>query len=276
MSALLCGSRKERSISNLAKHRKFDEIVAKLKSEDSESLCSWLGIVPSGSDGMDDPIVCSLSLHDMMLQHPPVTVVEILIQTIKELKPGHIPEAAVDEKSQTALHIAVEVGCDISVIQCLTATTDLPAFTMDVWGRFPLHIACACSPRRGRGMMTNTVQTINHLLEIYPQAVMVPALSGKTPLQLVQSRGTTVADKRILLTLKMVQHLLRKSATPSVAKTASSTTEEEGTDDIHRLVMKYITSTCALCDDDLSSVGSRGVSRGRGADGGGVVEQSEV
>jgi hypothetical protein len=274
MRSLLCGLRKEPSISSLAKNRKFDEIVSKLKSKDTESLCSWLGIVPSGSDGIDDPIVCSLALHQVMLQRPPVAVAELLIQTMKDLKPGHIPEAAVDEKSQTALHIAVEVGCDISVIQCLTATTDLPAFTMDVWGRFPLHIACASGPRRGRGMMTNTVQTINHLLEIYPQAVIVPDLSGKTPLQLVQNRGSA-ADKRILLTLRMVQNLLRKTETPSVAKTASSTTEEEVPDDMHRLVMKYITSTCALCDDDLSSVGSRGVSRGR-PHASEVVEHCEV
>ena len=274
MVSLLCGSRKEPSISSLAKSRKFDEIIEQLQTKDSEELYRWLGIAPNdkSNDGIyeEDTIVCSLALHDVILQRPPASVVQLLIQTMKRLKPGHYPEAAIDENSQTALHVAVEVGCDMDVIQCLTETTDLPALTMDAAGRFPLHICCAAGARRGRGAWSNTVHTINHLLEIYPQAVVVPDLSGQTPLQLVQRRGTHVADRRILLTLKMVSHLLSKTPeeTPSEAKTAASTTEEEDND--VRFIMKYITSTCALDDDDLSSVGSRGVSRGRTPTEGGV------
>jgi hypothetical protein len=257
-------SKKERSISSLAKLRKFDDIVAKLKSKDSEALSSWFGIVPSSSATTDDDntAVCSLVLHQIIPHHPPVAVVQILLEKMKEVKNGYIPEAAVDEKNQTVLHIAVAVGCDIDVIKCLTMTSDVPAFTMDYSGRFPLHIACSTSPRRGRGMMSNNVLIINHLLEIYPQAVIVPDLSGKTPLQHVQNRGTIVADKRIILTLKMVQHLLSKSSTPSVTKTSSSTTDEIS-DDVHRLVSNYISTSCAILDDDISSVGSRGVSRSR-------------
>jgi hypothetical protein len=236
-----------------------------LNCKDSGELSSWLGVVPSGGLGVEDDntAVCSLALHQIMIHSPSASVVEILVKKMKEVKSGYVPEAAVDQRSQTALHIAVEVGCDISVIKCLTASSDLPAFTMDIMGRFPLHIACYSSPRRGRGMLQNTEQIINHLLEIYPQAAIVPDLTGKTPLQLLLSRGITVYERRIVLTLRMVQQILSKESTPSIALTSTSTSDELS--DLQRLVSNYVLINKSLTKehDDMSSVGSRGVSRSR-------------
>lgn len=250
---------------SLAKHRKFDEILEKLQYKDIGELSSWLGVVPSGSfvNDNDNTVVCSLALHQIMMHRPPHNVVEMLIKKMKQVKSGYIPEAAVDEKSQTALHIAVEVGCDISVIKCLTASSDLPAFTMDTMGRFPLHIACYLSPRRGRGMVQNTEQIINHLLEVYPQAAIVPDLTGKTPLQLLLSRGVCSKERRIVLTLRMVQQILSKESTPSVTKTSTSTADELS--ELQHLVSNFILINIASMkeNDDMSSVGSRGVSRSR-------------
>ena len=261
----LCYSRKEPSLLSLAKHRKFDEILEKLQYKDVGELSSWLGVVPNGSFGIenDNTAVCSLALHQIMMHHPPENVVETLIKKMKQVRSGYIPEAAVDEKSQTALHIAVEMGCDISVIKCLTASSDLPAFTMDTMGRFPLHIACCLSPRRGRGMVQNTEQIINHLLEVYPQAAIVPDLTGKTPLQLLLGRGVSSKERRIVLTLRMVQQILSKESNPSVARTSTSTADEIS--ELQHLVSNYILISYASMkeNDDMSSVGSRGVSRSR-------------
>jgi hypothetical protein len=258
-----CHAKKEQSLLSLAKYRKYDEILEKLEYKDSAELSMWLGVVPNGVGVEEDnTVVCSLALHQIMVYHPPNIVVQMLIKKMKQVKSGYIPEAAVDERNQTALHIAVEVGCDISVIKCLTASSDLPAFTMDNTGRFPLHIACYASPRRGRGMLTNTEQTINHLLEIYPQAAIVPDLTGRTPLQLFVSRGISSKERRIVLTLRMVQQLLSKEeSTPSVTKTSTSTADEIS--DIHHLVSNFILVNFAADQDDMSSVGSRGVSRSR-------------
>jgi hypothetical protein len=261
----LCYLRKEPSLLSLAKHRKFDEIIEKLKDKDIGELSSWLGVVPNGSFGIenDQTTVCSLALHQIMVYRPPDTVVEMMIKKMKQVRSGYIPEAAVDEKSQTALHVAVEIGCDISVVKCLTVSSDLPAFTMDNMGRFPLHIACCLSPRRGRGMIQNTEQIINHLLEVYPQAAIVPDLSGKTPLQLLLSRGVSSKERRIVLTLRMVEQILSKESTPSVARTSTSTADELS--ELQHLVSNYILISIASMkeNDDMSSVGSRGVSRSR-------------
>ena len=239
--------------------------MEKLQYKDIGELSDWLGVAPDGSLGTenDNTVVCSLALHQIMLHHPPENVVALLVSKIKQVKSGYVPEAAVDEKSQTALHIAVEVGCDITVIKCLTASSDLPAFTMDTMGRFPLHTACYLSPRRGRGMIQNTEQIINHLLEVYPQAAIVPDLTGKTPLQLLLSKGVSNKERRIILTLRMVQQILSKESTPSVTKTSTSTADEIS--ELHHLVSNIILITTASRkeNDDMSSVGSRGVSRSR-------------
>jgi hypothetical protein len=258
-----CNARKEPSLLSLAKNRRYDEILEKLEYKDSGELSLWLGVVPGSGVGVgeDNTAVCSLALHQIMIYLPPKSVVQLLIKKMKQVKRGYIPEAAVDERSQTALHIAVEVGCDISVIKCLTSSSDLPAFTMDNMGRFPLHIACYSSPRRGRGMLENTEQIINHLLEIYPQAAIVPDLTGRTPLQLFVSRGISSQERRVVLTLRMVQQVLSKESTPSVTKTSTSTNDE--TSDIHHLVSNFVLVNLATDYDDLSSVGSRGVSRSR-------------
>jgi hypothetical protein len=261
----LCYLRKEPSLLSLAKHRKFDEIVGKLEDKDSGELSSWLGVLPNGSFGIDhdNTAICSLALHQIMIHRPPANVVEMMIKKMKQVRSGYIPEAAVDEKNQTALHIAVEIGCGISVIKCLTATSDLPAFTMDTVGRFPLHIACCLSPRRGRGMIENTEQIINHLLEVYPQAAIVPDLTGKTPLQLLLGRGVSSSERRIVLTLRMVEQILSKESTPSVARTSTSTADELS--ELQNLVSNYIFISIASMkeNDDMSSVGSRGVSQSR-------------
>jgi hypothetical protein len=261
----LCYLKKEPSLLNLAKHRKFEEIVGKLEEKDDGELSSWLGVAPNGCFGIehDNTAICSLALHEIMIHRPPANVVETMIKKMKQVRRGYIPEAAVDEKSQTALHLAVEIGCDISVIKCLTASSDLPAFTMDIMGRFPLHIACCLSPRRGRGMVQNTEQIINHLLEVYPQAAIVPDLTGKTPRQLLLAKGVSGTERRIVLTLRMVEQILNKESTPSVARTSTSTSDEYS--DLQHLVSNCILISIAAMkeNDDMSSIGSRGVSRSR-------------
>lgn len=245
------------SIERLAKQRRFDEITDILQFKGPAALSSWLGISRNSKLETEDEITwveptSSSALHLIMRHCPPVAVVDILIQKMTEIKRGYMPEAAVDELGRTALHIAVESGCDISVIKRLTASSELPAITMDSYGRFPLHWgACSASTRRGRSMKNNAVDTVSHLVELYPHAAIVPDSSGKTPWDLAVDKG---ADKRIALSLIMVQQIIRKSAPGSVERTAS-TAEFSA---VPRVVAHARDES-----DDLSSVGSRGASRPR-------------
>jgi hypothetical protein len=112
-------------------------------------------------------------------------------------------------------------------------------------------------------MVQNTEQIINHLLEVYPQAAIVPDLTGKTPRQLLLARGVSGTERRIVLTLRMVEQILNKESTPSVARTSTSTSDEYS--DLQHLVSNYILISIAAMkeNDDMSSIGSRGVSRSR-------------
>jgi hypothetical protein len=242
-------------LSQLVKQRKFDEIIEILQFKGTIGLESWLGIVSNNMlKGEDDATLVepksASALHAIMLHRPPVAVVDMLIQKLTEIKRGYIPEATVDALGRTPLHVAVEAGCDISVIKRLTASSELPVLTMDSAGRFPLHYACG-PPARGRGMKHNAVDTVNHLVEIYPKAVIVTDSSGKTPFDLATDHK---ADKRILLGLTMVQQILRKSAPGSVERTTSTTTFAD---------VPHFVSRNAEDIDDMSSVGSRGISRHR-------------
>ena len=210
-------------------------------------------------------------LHLIMEHRPPVKLVDLLILRLSELKDGFVPEDAADWRGRTPLHLAVYFGCDSTVIKRLVhgAGAVVPAVTKDATGRLPMHWACE-SPRglnnKGKGTCVfrcgnrskqcdNMVEIIEVLMEAYPHAVTVKDLSGNTPLHLAIKNG---ADPYTVALLERAQQKL----TMESASTSSKTLNESESEVDLPVAFAEGSGFQPFDDaDDMSSVGSRGVSR---------------
>ena len=133
----------------------------------------------------------------------------------------------------------MQKGCSYAVVQNLTKQSELSVITMDSFGRFPLHWAC--------GHRDTSVETVHHLLEIYPQAAIIRDDSDQTPVELAQR---CKAHPRIILELSMAQQRLWKG----MWKLPPSKAKRRG-----RPIKVVPTSKYAM--DDISCISSRGVSQ---------------
>ena len=152
----------------LLKEQKFAEISKVLTSGnlDGQDLKRWL---------TEDCAAGETALHKLVRHQPPASLVELLIKTLFELEKSEIalktnahdvlvsfesemkqqctdasadmvflPEEAVDRRGRNPLHLAVEAGCKLSVVDRLLSgeTCSMPAIAKDAYGRTPLHWAC--------------------------------------------------------------------------------------------------------------------------------------
>jgi ankyrin repeat protein len=221
----------------LSKQKRFEKITSILE-DDTMNLLEWLqkGNGPA-----------TMPLHAILWHQPPVELVDLLIEKLTTLKPGYFPEAAVDDRGRTPLHIAAMSGCDFDVIERLSGGSQLAVVTKDESGRYPLHSACV-KRHRSRKQNKSAILTVSLLVEIYPRATIVQDFNGQTPLDLaIQSN----IDEKIVLTLTMTQQILNKSETDPHHGTASST--EASTLEVPTTVYRGK----SLYADDLSSVGFR-------------------
>jgi ankyrin repeat protein len=172
-----------------------------------------------------------------------------------------------DAHGRTPLHIAVACGCSFSVIDLLLQDDYEAAYMMDHTNRYPLHWACTCSymtstPKSYSNKereVDNAVKIINRLMEIYAMAVISKDDMGCTPLDIAKSVN---ADSRIISALQFVKNIL------PVKKRIKSHPDEATV--ITSGISKYPTreAICIYHDDhnfmdDVSSIGSRGVSKAR-------------
>jgi hypothetical protein len=242
----------------------------------------------------------SSALHLIVSAAPPsIHVVQAFLEKWRELSRGSsLPEATVDACGRTVLHQAVAAGCHVAIVHCLTAASELAVFACDNGGRLPLHNAVVVvttavaktgrmsSTRHCLAMVTgvggaaaawrrvaatcqdNAVAVVQYLLRIYPAAAFMADANGQTPLDLALQCG---ADNRIVASLIMVQHVLRchhhhddggggvAKPEPDAVATAMASTWDMNWP-VWVLPKVYGGNDMA---DEVSSVGSRGVSRHR-------------
>jgi hypothetical protein len=123
----------------------------------------------------------------------------------------------------------------------------IPALTKDSSHRVPLHYACSgevgsskAKGKRSKECIENAVNIVERLLEAYPESVAVKDKDGRTPLDLALE---SKVDFRILKALGETEVTTKSRRTMDTSYTH---TEVSHSYDF---------------DDDVSSVGSGGVSR---------------
>jgi hypothetical protein len=234
-------TKKSRSFLQLAKERRFDEICYVLQRK---TEINWLIV------SEDSRVSTFESLHALCLFRPTASVVQAVIDTLKATVSKNVDATmVVDKRGRTPLHMAAASGCSTAVMDLLMRE-NTAVLTLDHEGRYPLHWACTYNP--GRGSKKNAddrVQVIRQLIEAYPVSVVTKDREGNTPMILATKNK---ADKRILAALHFVARILPVN----VAKDPASTVTESTIEIPQEAVCSYGDD-----DDDVSSVGSRGVSR---------------
>jgi hypothetical protein len=287
------------SLERLVQQRKFDDIIEILQvtgRDDTVTLSAWLGgTTPAGAalgatvgrnelTGEMLESTLSSALHLIVSAAPTsVDVVQAFLEKWRELSRGSsLPEATVDECGRTVLHQAVAAGCHVSIVHCLTAASELAVFACDERGRLPLHNAVVTVYKTGwsarhrllvggvggawrRGVAAyhghdNTVAVVQHLLRIYPAAAFMADANGHTPLDLALQSG---ADNRIVSSLIMVQHVLHCHYGVVAKGQDAVATAMASTWDMNWPVWVLPSHGEHDVADEVSSVGSRGVSRHR-------------
>lgn len=190
------------TLAALSEQRKFTKITKILKNREV-NLALWLGCANASKDDKEP------ALHVLVASRPPLLLVDLMIQKLNAVQPGHVPEGAVNDSSETPLHIAIRTGCDFNVWERL-AYSELPMITMDDVGRYPLHWVCALK-KLPRGLKKEQiVEFVNRLIKIYPQASIIPDVYGKTPLDLaVRSKN---GGERVRVAIQTVQNIVTKTA----------------------------------------------------------------
>jgi ankyrin repeat protein len=249
----------------LAKRGKFEAIMNLLNGDDHRFFLDECAD-SANHHGALNMFMGKSTLQLVMTYRPPVELVDLLIQRCREHNPDHCPEDSIDMQGRTPLHVAVEYGCSIETCKRLMGD-NLPVIMKDQLDRTPLHCACyaiKCIPRSASTRWSNVsnkyipipsaqqdaenmYQIICALVMAYPEATQIPDLSGKTPIMLALEYQ---AEPRILTVLTSSRHRIERTGLDGRPSWDSKSPFETSF---------TITSDFTL-DDDLSSVGSCGVS----------------
>ena len=260
------------SLAQLAQQQRFDEIIEILQFQ--RRLEPWL-CVPNSNN--------TTALHVIMPYHPPVALVDMLIQSLARLSDGngsYIPEATVEATlGQTPLHLAAAYGCDIEILQRLTKTSHHAVLTRDDLGRLPLHwvvVSCctggggskkSSSARGDKGKqnkssrsskkycISNTIHSIHHLVDIYPHSCTVHDAHGRSPLDLaIQYK----ADQRVILALlhKAQQTVMKYGAAPVGGPASAETPSTLANSVVPPRSVVVVHANESQSDDDVSSLGA--------------------
>ena len=201
------------------------------------------------------------ALHLILKYNPPVEIVELLLQRMKEMHPGTNPVTYQDEYGMTPLHVAVGRSCDARIIELFVfgqggcAKTNVAGIA-DCHHRFPLHYICTIpsriqkngSGKRASSIFNDTVRIIRCLVVSFPDAIHSPDKNGWTAHQMAKS---LVADDDILEILEstICRTHLEKQTSITTPTTLSETTEELG------LPFDEIIVDHSDNEDDVSSIG---------------------
>jgi ankyrin repeat protein len=255
-------SKKSLSFLRLAKERRFDEIIAVLKqlSHNSAATDAWLTL--ANNDKFHVVSSCE-SLHALCMYRPTMAVVQAVMEALARIHHNNVDVTVmVDAAGRTPLHICAAFGASADVTELLMRDSTA-VLTPDHARRYPLHWACAhphgCGSNTNKtqhkkASEDNMVEVINKLIEAYAVAVISPDKNGHSPLDLA---AAAQADGRILSALRFVKKILPSNGLLDHTASIETDSRGGGADD----VPATLDTVCADDDDDLSSVGSRGVSR---------------
>lgn len=249
---------------HLAKRGRFDTMINLLKGSDHQLYLDECAD-SANHHGTLNMFLGKSTLQLVMAYRPPVALVDLLIRRCREHNPGHCPEDSIDMQGRTPLHAAVENGCSFETCERLMGD-NLPVIMKDQLDRTPLHYACI-NTKKSRGTklsirnyqsktrnlssvtsdLDNSYGIVCLLVSAYPEATLIADVNGKTPIVLAKENG---ADSRIVTLLAAVRNSIEQ---PSFCDGGA----------IEQLLgssMFTISSSSFSSDDDLSSVGSCGVS----------------
>jgi ankyrin repeat protein len=275
----------------LAKNSRFDDIIDILRNSNNHlDIGTWLADATRKVNSSNnnrrradgDIYQTPNALHVLVYYRPPVLAVEKLIESMKYLTPGFVPEASRDLKGQTPLHIAVRRGCNVAVIErLLKSTVAFPAAIIDLMNRCPLHWACCMDVPTSSNGSTSGIRTgptsafrqnmlaiVTVLLQAYPQAADIEDVNSQTPLDLACYNRL---DKDILLLLLKAARDINHGNTGSSnsrsteeMSLSASVTSGDGFPSGHsvpRLVRRMeFDEYSDTFSDSISSIGDGGVS----------------
>jgi hypothetical protein len=208
-------------------------------------------------------------MQELCTHRPTVTVVQTVMDALVSIHHGNgnnvDPTTIVDAKGRTPLHIAATFGCSLDVVALLMAGNSTAALTKDLAGRYPLHWACAhsvssyaLSKKAQKKAADSMVQVINALIEAYVVAAVVKDQAGHTPLDLAVAAH---ADPRTIAALQLVAKILAANNNNNGANKNTNKTSSTSTKSTYEIMPVKVAVFDGDNDDDVSSVGSRGVSR---------------
>jgi Ankyrin repeat len=257
------------SFLRLARERRFDEIIQYLQMDKSSSSSSmiyeWLQV---HQESRSSTCEC---LHAICMYRPSAEVVQVVRNAIEihsrssnALKTDVFcvvnATLVTDASGRTPLHVAVACGCSYKVIDVLLHDDHEAVYMMDHTNRYPLHWACCFTPRSTNKPsqvkeIDNIIRIINRLMEIYAMAIICKDDNGCIPMDLAISHQ---ADHRIIEALQFVTNILPIKQRKKSSKDLTFETEDETKlphDIVHPHDITFL--------DDISSIGSRGVSKSR-------------
>lgn len=198
------------ALQSFARKGKWQRFIQKLIKTPSST---W-----SIGDATERPV--TTPLHLALAYRPPLTIVETIVQILRDRFDILAPEEVQNRQGQTPLHIAVEAGCDALIVEQLLRGINLvmPAVLRDEQGRTPLLLACthpilASHWKRKRksnkhhNQLLNQYQVIQSLLQHYPEAATIADRHGKTPMDYIKARHITVNIPEELRDYQMRQDL---------------------------------------------------------------------
>lgn len=258
-------SKKVLSFITLAKERRFDEIVHILrqttpsKNDNAEDARTAKAATEAWLQVSQNSFVSAReSLHALCMYRPTVAAVQAVVGALKHINKNNVNATLIaDSSGRTPLHVAVGSGCSLQVAELLMSG-NTAVLTQDHARRYPLHWACANPHGLVNGgtnqkkATENMVQVINTLIEAYAVAVVSKDEQGNTPMDLAVAAK---ADSRVISALRFVTKIM---PTGLISKDSADT---EPTFVIPTFAVICGNDDNSDNDDDLSSVGSRGVSR---------------
>ena len=186
--------------------RKFGQLMKILKNQ-RLNFRAWL------PDNVVNAENGESALHLILKNSPPVEIVELLIQRLKQIRPESNPVAHQDAYGMTPLHVAVARSCDVRIIELLvfgngtSADADTVAGIADCHHRYPLHYICTIPTRLqknttgsdGNTTFSDDLRIIGCLVISFPAAIDSPDKNGWTPKHMAESLS---ADEKVLEILR--------------------------------------------------------------------------
>lgn len=251
---------------HLAKRGKFDAMIRLLESDDHQFYLDECAD-SANHHGTLNMFLGKSTLQLVMAYRPPVALVDLLIRRCGEHNLNHCPEDSIDMQGRTPLHAAVQHGCSFETCERLMGD-NLPVIMKDQMDRTPLHYACMNARKvrvtnllnRSRQRMKrsernqsssaseeeNSYKIIFALLTAYPEATIIADIYGKTPIMLATENR---ANDRVVSLLANIRNRIEQPISC-----------DDGINNLLGSSMFTITSSSFSSDEDVSSVGSCGIS----------------